>query len=31
MAQFAQRLRFDLANTFARDGKVLAYFFQRVL
>ena len=28
VAQFAQRLRFDLANTFARDGEYLADFFE---
>src|SRR6516165_8048468 len=28
VAQFAQRLRFDLANTFARDGEYLADFLE---
>ena len=31
MAQFAQRLGFDLADAFARHGEVLADFFERVL
>ena len=31
MAQFPQRLRFDLANAFAGDGEMLADFFERVL
>src|SRR5215510_2520812 len=31
MAEFAQRLRFDLADAFARDGEVLADLFERVL
>src|SRR5258707_2635743 len=31
MPQLAQRLRFDLANAFARHGEGLADFFQRVL
>src|ERR1700690_1163159 len=31
MAQFAQRLGFDLADAFARYCERLAYFFQRVL
>ena len=29
MSQFPQRFRFYLADTLARDIKVLAYFFQR--
>src|SRR5713101_8138494 len=31
MAQLAQRLGFDLTNTFARHGKMLANFLKRVL
>ena len=31
MAQFAQRLCFDLADAFARDGKVLPDLFECVL
>jgi hypothetical protein len=31
MAEFAERLRFDLAYAFARDGEVLADLFERVL
>src|SRR5262245_633532 len=31
MAQFAQRLGFDLTNPLARDGKVLTDLFERVL
>ena len=31
VAQFAQRLGFDLADAFARDGELLADFFERVL
>jgi hypothetical protein len=30
VAQFAQRFSFDLADAFARDGEVLADFFERV-
>src|SRR2546425_595385 len=30
MAQLTQCLGFNLANTFASDGEVLAYFFQSV-
>ena len=30
MAQLPQRLGFDLTNTFAGYGKMLAHFFQRV-
>ena len=31
MLQFAQRLGLDLANAFARDRKLLADFFERVV
>src|SRR5262245_12783720 len=31
MAEFAQRLRLDLADAFSRDGEVLADLFERVL
>jgi hypothetical protein len=31
MAQFSERLGFDLPNAFAGDSKVLAHFFERVL
>ena len=31
MAQFSQRLGFDLTNAFAGHGKMLAHFFERVL
>jgi hypothetical protein len=31
MAELAERLGFDLADTFARDGEVLADLFERVL
>src|SRR5262245_8574692 len=30
VAEFAERLRFDLADAFARDGEVLADLFKRV-
>lgn len=31
MAEFAQRLRFDLSDAFARDAELLADFFERAL
>ena len=31
VAQLAQRLGFDLADALARDGELLADFFERVL
>lgn len=31
MAQFTQRLRFDLTNTFAGNVELFTHFFQRVI